>query len=109
MGNGNQPVLVIVVFLPVLRVDAVLQNHPVLLAVLLGGEGFGVWDCLFDVWSRVNPPAIPLTWTWLLKTITNKMCMRTFQYKQLHTVFLCGRAVITRLFPDGLDDGSFSF
>lgn len=65
-GDGNQPVLVVVVFQPVLPVDSVLQNHLVRLARLVGGEGFGVVDRLIDVRRRINPPAVCLPWAWLL-------------------------------------------
>lgn len=66
-GDANQPVLVAVVFLPVPGVDTILQNHHVLLARLVGDEWFGIFFCLFDIRSRINPPAINSTWARLLK------------------------------------------
>lgn len=64
--DGNQPVLIVVVFLPVLWVDPILQNHLVALAILLRSEGFGIRDSFIDVRGRINPSAIGLTWTRLL-------------------------------------------
>lgn len=72
--DGNQPVLIVVVFLPVLWVDPILQNHFVLLAILLTSEGFGIKDSFIDVRGRVNPSAIDLTWTWLLNKSKIYIC-----------------------------------
>lgn len=66
-ADANQPVLILIMFLSVLRVDTILQNHNVPLPCLLGSKWFGVISCFRDERRRVNPPAIHLTWAWLLK------------------------------------------
>lgn len=55
--DGNQPVPVVVVLLPVRRVDPVLQDHLILLAVLIRDEGFGELGGVGDERGRVHPPA----------------------------------------------------
>lgn len=48
-------------FLSISWVDPILQNHSVLLAIMSGGEYFGIRDGLFDVRSGINPSAVVLT------------------------------------------------